>query len=99
MSTIGLVVTLKVQPGKESEFEAVFTKLRAEVKANETGCLQYDVFRSKQEPGTYVITEQYASAEALGLHGKTPYFTAAQPALGATLAGAPTMLFLDKVVE
>lgn len=99
MSTIGLVVTLKVQPGKESEFEAVFTKLRAEVKANEAGCLQYDFFRSKQEPGTYIITEQYASAEALGLHGKTPYFTAAQPALGATLAGAPTMLFLDKVVE
>ena len=35
--TIGIVVTLKVKPGKESEFEAIFRDLQVSVKANEPG--------------------------------------------------------------
>lgn len=97
MSVMGIVATLKVQPGKEAEFEKVFADLRSKVKANEKGCLQYDFFKSKSEPSTYVVMEQYASQADLDAHGKTEYFRAAGPALGAVLGGAPTLLFLDKV--
>ncbi|MDO9128080.1 MAG: putative quinol monooxygenase [Hydrogenophaga sp.] len=97
MSVIGVVATLKVQPGKEAEFEKVFGELRSKVKANEKGCLQYDFFKSKSEPSTFVVMEQYASQADLDAHGKTEYFRAAGPALGAVLGGAPTLLFLDKV--
>ena len=31
---IGIIATLTIQPGKESEFEAVFTDLAAKVRAN-----------------------------------------------------------------
>src|SRR3546814_20137285 len=37
MSAIGVIATLRVQPGKEEAFEAVFAELAAAVRANETG--------------------------------------------------------------
>ncbi len=97
MSVIGIVATLPVQPGKEAEFEKVFADLRSKVKANEKGCLQYDFFKSKSEPATYIVMEQYATQADLDAHGKTDYFRAAGPSLGAVLGGAPTLQFLDKV--
>lgn len=99
MSALGLIVTMKVQEGKEAEFEAVFTALKAQVTANEAGaCLLYDLFKSPKDAQTYFIMEQYASNDALAAHGKTPYFQEAFPKLGATLAAAPTMEIVNKVV-
>ena len=97
MSTIGLVATLKVQPEKADEFAKIFTELRAQVKANEKGCLQYDFFKSKSEEGTFIVMEQYATQADLDAHGKTDYFRAAGAKFGAMLAGAPSLVFADKV--
>ena len=36
--TIGIIATLKVKPGKETEFEAVFRDLQGIVATNEPGC-------------------------------------------------------------
>ena len=41
MSGIGVIATLRVQPGKEEAFEAVFAELAAAVRANETGNSYY----------------------------------------------------------
>lgn len=95
--TQGIVAKIKVQPGKEAEFEAVFKDLRSQVKANEPGCLLYDVFKSKSEEATYVIMEQYKDEEALKAHGQSEHFKAAGPKLGAVLGGAPELTYLDKV--
>ena len=97
MSTIGLVATLKVQPEKADEFAKIFSELRAQVKANEKGCLQYDFFKSKSEEGTFIVMEQYATQADLDAHGKTDYFRAAGGKFGSMLAGAPSLVFADKV--
>lgn len=97
MSTIGLVATLKVQPEKADEFAKIFGELRAQVKANEKGCLQYDFFKSKSEEGTFIVMEQYATQADLDAHGKTDYFKAAGAKFGGMLAGAPSLVFADKV--
>ena len=97
MSVIGVVATLKVQEGKEADFEKAFGELRQQVKANEKGCLLYDVFKSKSDPQTYKVMEQYASQADLEAHGKSDHFKAAGPALGAVLAGAPEIEYLDQV--
>ena len=94
---IGIVVTLEVQDGKQADFEGVFKDLMAKVKANEPGCIWYQLFKSKTSATTYTVLEQYASAEALAAHGKTDYFLAAQAGLGACLAGAPNIEMLDIV--
>lgn len=97
MSVIGIVATLKIQDGKGDEFEKVFMDLRSKVKANEKGCLLYDLHKSKADANTYVVMEQYASQADAEAHGQTDYFKAAGPALGATLAGAPSVEYFDKV--
>ena len=97
MAKQGIVAKMRVQEGKEAEFEEVFNALRAEVKKNEEGNLLYDLFKMKNEPATYIIMEEYASEEALAAHGNSDHFKAAFPKLGAVLAGAPDLTFLDKV--
>jgi len=97
MAIIGVVATLKVQAGKESEFEKVFGDLRTQVLANEKGCLQYDFYKVKSEEGTFVATEQYATQADLDAHGKTDYFRAASRQFAGMLAAAPALVFSDKV--
>lgn len=96
MSIVGIVATLKVQKSKGAEFEKIFNGLHAKVKANEKGCLLYDLFKSKEDPLTYVIMEQYASQADLDAHMETDHFKAAFPALGAVLAEPPGLVFVDK---
>ena len=40
---IGVVAKLKIQDGKQAEFEQVAKDLMAKVKANEPGCLTYQL--------------------------------------------------------
>lgn len=94
---IGVVATLKVQNGKGDEFEAVFKDLMAQVKANEPGCLVYQLTKSRAEPGTYKVLEIYANEDALKAHGQTEYFKAAGPKMGPCLAGRPEIEMLDAV--
>ena len=95
--TIGIVATLKVKPGKESEFEAVFTDLQSHVAKSEPGCLMYEVFKSRSQASTYIVMEKYKDQAALDAHRSTPHMAAAGPKLGATLDGRPAIELLDKV--
>jgi quinol monooxygenase YgiN len=94
---IGVVAVLKVQPDKTADFEAVFLDLAAKVKANEPGCLVYQLTKSKTEAGIYKVLELYASEDALKHHGGTDYFKAAGAAMGPFMAGRPEIEYLDAV--
>lgn len=94
---IGVVATLKVQDGKGADLEKVFGDLAAKVKANEAGCIIYQLTKSRTEANTYKVLELYASEDALKHHGSTDYFRAAGPGIGATLAGRPEIEYLDAV--
>ncbi|MBY9068484.1 antibiotic biosynthesis monooxygenase [Hyphomonas sp. WL0036] len=94
---IGVVAKLKIQDGKQTEFEQVAKDLMAKVKANEPGCLTYQLYKAKGSSTDYIFMEQYASADALKSHGQTEYFKAAGPKLGAVLAGAPEIQYYDIV--
>ena len=94
---IGVVATLEIQDGKQGDFETVAKDLMAKVKANEPGCLTYQLYKAKGSDTTYIFMEQYASGEALKARGQTEYFQAAQPGLGACLAGAPKIEMFDIV--
>lgn len=94
---IGVVATLKVQDGKGPEFEAVFKELTAQVRANEPGCIAYQLTRSRTEPNTYKVLELYKDEAALAQHGQSDYFKAAGPKMGPCLAGRPEIERLDGV--
>ena len=94
---IGVVAVLKVQPDKTGDFEAVFLDLQNKVKANEPGCLVYQLTRSKTEAGIYKVLELYVSDDALKAHGSSDYFKAAGAAMGPFMAGRPEIEYLDAV--
>ena len=95
--TIGVIATLRIQPEKTGEFEAFFGELAAQVRANESGCIAYQLTKSRTEPGTYKVLELYKDQDALTHHGGTDYFKAAGPKFGAVLAGRPEIEYLDGV--
>lgn len=94
---IGVVATLKVQDGKQAEFEAVFRDLAEQVRAKEPGNLCYQLTKSRADGTVYKVLELYKDQDALTHHGGTEYFRAAGPKMGPCLAGRPEIEYLDGV--
>ncbi|MDC0068618.1 antibiotic biosynthesis monooxygenase [Gammaproteobacteria bacterium] len=94
---VGIVATLKIQADKVEAFEADFKHLMAIVAEQEPGNNYYDLHRSRDEAGSYVVMEQYVDQAALDLHGKSDEFKAQSAKLGDYLADAPTVTILDAV--
>jgi len=92
---IGVVATLTIQEGKNSEFETLAKQLVEKVNANEDGVIHYDLY--KQDDTTYVFLERYQDQAALDLHRKTEYYKAIGAQLGSVLAGAPDIKVLESV--
>jgi len=58
-----VIATLRIQDGKAEEFEAFFTELAGQVRANEPGNLAYQLTKSRSEPNTYKVLEVYKDQE------------------------------------
>lgn len=95
---IGVVATIRVQDGKSEELEQVFRELTPQVRANEAGCLIYQLTKSRTEPNTYKVLELYNSEDALKQHGQSDHFKAIGPRLGACLVGRAEVERLDGVL-
>jgi quinol monooxygenase YgiN len=95
--TIGVIAVLKVAEGQNEAFEAVFSELAAQVRANEPGNLAYACTKSRTDSQTYKILELYADQDALTTHGGSEHFKAAGPKLGPCLAGRPEIEYLDGI--
>lgn len=96
MSGIGIIATLRVQPGKEAEFEAVFAELAPAVRANEPGNSFYKLFRTA-EAGVYKVLECYDDEAAVAAHRASDHFRTLGAKLSPCLAGAPEIESLPGV--
>lgn len=94
---VGVIATIKVQDGKDKDFEAVFRDLAKAVRANEPGNKVYQLCKSRKDANTYVVMEIYESDEALKAHGASDHFRTIGAGLGPTLAGRPDIHYLDVV--
>jgi quinol monooxygenase YgiN len=94
---IGVVATLKVQEGKNADFEKVFTELARAVRENEPGNNYYELHQSREDSQVYVVMEQYKDQAALDAHGQTDYFKAAGASMGGFMGGAPNIEFFDSI--
>lgn len=95
--TLGVIAKLTIREGKEQEFEQVFAELTAAVRSNEEGNLLYALHRSRKDPLTYVVLEQYADQAAMDAHGRSDHFRTIGARMGPCLAGAPSVEVLDGV--
>lgn len=94
---IGVIATLKIQEGKDKEFEAAFGNLSKAVRANEPGNKLYQLCKSKKEPNTYIVMEIYENDEAMKAHGASEHFRTLGAALGPSMAGRPDIHYLETV--
>jgi len=65
---IGMVITLRIKPGKQQDFETIFAERQVGVRANEPGNLAYELYRVHDDDEKYIIVERYASDEAYRYH-------------------------------
>ena len=65
---IAIIVKLRIRAGLEDEFERIFAERRGKVLANERDALQYDLYRSPGEQGSFLIIERFPSADAYRAH-------------------------------
>jgi len=84
------VVTFKVKEGKNADFEKAFAEMMVAVRAHEPGNVQYDLFRSPQDPQTYVIIERYKDEAARAAHSKSEHGKKLITALSDLLDGRPS---------
>ena len=94
---VGIIARLKIQEGKNDEFEGIFKELMAAVHANESGNNFYALHKSSSDPQTYVVLEQYVDQAALDAHGKTDHFRSLGAKMGGCLAGAPEIEIMEAV--
>ncbi len=93
---LGIVATLKVKPGMESEFEAVARQLVEKVRAHEPGCTLYVLYRAETE-GTYVFMERYVDEVAFEAHRKTEHMRTLGRKMGDYMFGRAELMRLREV--
>jgi len=92
---IGLVALVRVKEGKGEDFEAVFTDLARQVRAQEPGNLTYALSRKRGSETEYVIQELYADQAAAVAHSGSAYYREARPRLEDCLAEPPVLHMLE----
>jgi len=68
-----LIVTLRAKEGQHLLLEAELRALVGPTRKEE-GCLQYDLHRGADQPGTFLFHEVWESREHHDAHIRTPHF-------------------------
>jgi quinol monooxygenase YgiN len=93
---LNVVVTRRVQAGKEEEVEAILRNLQAATLANDKGCLRYEWYRAST-PQTYMLLESWADQAAAQQHLKAPHVVIALEKLLLLVAEQPQAVRLTKL--
>ena len=70
---VGGLKIILVKPGHEHEFESLFGELREKVRDNEPDCLLYSLLKSRTNPLSYIVQEQYRDQPAWEAHQSSPH--------------------------
>ena len=93
----GILVKLKVAPGKNEIFESVFAEQAANCSANEPGQELYQLLRSPEDRQIYYLFELYQSDEALQAHRSAPHMALTRSRIRECLVGEYSVTILDQV--
>jgi quinol monooxygenase YgiN len=92
-----LTAVLLAAEGKADALEAEFKTLVPKV-LKDPGALVYIVHRAVDNPGKFMVYEQYENQEAFQAHSKTEHFRAWGQATRGMFAGRAEIQFYNKVV-
>ena len=92
---IGVVATIKIQNGKERDFEKIAKMLVAEVNLKEEENLYYRLY--KKSKNIYVMLEGYLNRNSLTLHTQTDHYKKYGKSMSEYLDGAPEVIIMDEI--
>ena len=95
--TIGLIARINAKPGRGKDLERSFQRLQHVVLADEPGCQQYDLYRSREGDHSYVVVERYEDQAAIDAHAQTDAAKEVMGQFGAFIDGRPDLEFIDLV--
>lgn len=81
MAHLTVVATLKARPGQEDALLSMLQGLLVPTRA-EQGCINYDLHRSADEPGTFLFHETWESRALWEAHMQSPHLVAFGEAQG-----------------
>jgi quinol monooxygenase YgiN len=96
---ITVIAKLKVQPGKEAEFEAAGKEMIATVKSAEPGTLTYILHKNIKNPTEFIYYEVYQDQAAFESHGKTDHMKKFGGKIATVLDGRPEIAILQEVAR
>ena len=73
---IAMITYMRVRQENVQAFEAALAEMIHNVRENEPGALHYDLFKSVDDRGTYMVIEIYRDEAAVEAHRKTDYLRA-----------------------
>jgi quinol monooxygenase YgiN len=91
-----LVVMFKARPGKENELRAVLTDVLAPTR-RESGCLNYDLHVSPEDPAKFLIHENWASKAHHRAHHDSPHIQALLPRLDELCVPPPQVTMWERI--
>ncbi|MCP4905863.1 MAG: antibiotic biosynthesis monooxygenase [bacterium] len=89
--SIRLTVQLPIKEGEAEAFETSAAPALQRVRAEDSGCEMYDLFKSCDDDTRYVMIESWTSEADLEAHMTSPAMADVGKALGSFMAGAPVM--------
>ena len=87
---VGYTLRFKTKDGREGDFERFILHMIEVVKANDAGCLAYELYRSVDEPRRFSFFERWASEDDVKAHAAKPHFKEFEK-MGEMLEGRPEM--------
>ena len=93
---LNVIVTRRVQAGKEEQVEAILRDLQAATLANDKGCLRYEWYRAST-PQTYVLLESWDDQAAAQEHLKALHVVTALEKLLRLAVEKPQAVRLTKL--
>ena len=95
---LAVVVSLKLKPGVERDFEDSFTLFSRAVRENEPANHLFQLCRRPGAPGEYKVLEIYEDQAGLEAHGASAHAREHAAALAAMFAEPPAIEILDVVI-
>jgi quinol monooxygenase YgiN len=94
---VGGLKVILVKAGHEQEFESSFAELRQIMHEKEPGCSLYSLLKSRTNPRSYIVHEQYRDPPVLDAHQTSPHGKVYFPKMRAILETI-TVEYFDVVV-
>lgn len=71
---IKIVAKCVIKNDKIEDFKAIANKLVDATRANDTGCISYELFQDAEAKNIFVFVETWENKEAVELHGNKVHF-------------------------